>query len=176
MVPKLVSGALQHCTFWMSHLSDTPISGLGVSTNELMTSIRCVWVGRNTKGALLGRFQKQCSNAPVPGKKSTPGASPSSHMIATCIWARLYCVACFVCSGIHYNEECIVLASTVLCGWGTYSKKKKIVACNFPITCLLAVARVMDRNGSSTKTSQLSGYWMISSVLPHCFINSFLIH
>ncbi len=27
----------QHCTFCMSPLSDTPISGLGVATNELMS-------------------------------------------------------------------------------------------------------------------------------------------
>ncbi len=33
----------QYCTFCMSPLSDTPISGLGVATNELISSIRCHW-------------------------------------------------------------------------------------------------------------------------------------
>ncbi len=33
-VPKRVAGASQHCTFCMSPLSDTPISGLGVSVSN----------------------------------------------------------------------------------------------------------------------------------------------
>ncbi len=46
-------------TWTQGHLStppfsDTPISGLGVSTNELMTWIRCVWLRRHAKHAVLG--------------------------------------------------------------------------------------------------------------------------
>ncbi len=35
-LPTTFMEALQHCTFCISPLSGTPISGLGVSTNELM--------------------------------------------------------------------------------------------------------------------------------------------
>ncbi len=40
----LVLGAPQYCTFCMSLFSDT-ISGPGISSNELMSWIRCVWLG-----------------------------------------------------------------------------------------------------------------------------------
>ncbi len=39
----------QHCT--LSLLSDSPISRPGLSSNELMSWIRCVWLGRHTKCA-----------------------------------------------------------------------------------------------------------------------------
>ncbi len=45
--PTTFLEAPQHCTFCISPLSDTPISGLGVSTNELMIWIRCVWLRRH---------------------------------------------------------------------------------------------------------------------------------
>ncbi len=44
----------QYCTFCISPLSDTPNSGLGVSTNELMIWIRCVRSRWNGKYAVLG--------------------------------------------------------------------------------------------------------------------------
>ncbi len=43
----------------LSPLSDTPISHPGVSSNELMSWIRCVWLGRHAKCALLGGAQDQ---------------------------------------------------------------------------------------------------------------------
>ncbi len=52
--PTTFLEAPQHCTFCISPLSDTPISGLGVFTNELRIWIRCVWLRRHGKHALLG--------------------------------------------------------------------------------------------------------------------------
>ncbi len=40
---KHVTGASQTLHIYMSPLSDTPISGLGAATNELMSWIRCDW-------------------------------------------------------------------------------------------------------------------------------------
>ncbi len=51
--------APQHCTFCISPLSDTPNSGLGVSTNELMIWIRCVWLRWHGKHAVLGGLQER---------------------------------------------------------------------------------------------------------------------
>ncbi len=57
--PTLVLEAPQYCTVCMSPFSDTPLSGLGVSTNELMTWIGYVWLRRHAKHAVLGCLQDQ---------------------------------------------------------------------------------------------------------------------
>ncbi len=59
----LVLGTPQHCTFCMSPFSDTRISGPGVSSNELMSWIRCVWLGRHKMCSVAGR--------PEPGLRNT---------------------------------------------------------------------------------------------------------
>ncbi len=51
--PILVLENLQHCSFLMSLLSDTHIWGLGIFTNELMSWIRCVLLGRLLKCTML---------------------------------------------------------------------------------------------------------------------------
>lgn len=51
--PNLFLEFSQHCTIWISALPDT--SQLGVSIKELMTWIKCLWLGC----ALLGRLQKE---------------------------------------------------------------------------------------------------------------------
>lgn len=43
-----------HGTFWTSPLSHKPVSGLGFSTNELMSWIMCVWLRRHAKCAVMG--------------------------------------------------------------------------------------------------------------------------
>ncbi len=56
--PNMFLEPPQHCTFCMSPLSDTPISGLGVATNELM-SLNQVWLIKETC--------KMCSVGEAPG-------------------------------------------------------------------------------------------------------------
>ncbi len=57
--PTLFLEAHQQCSFWMSPLYDQYISGPGVSTNELMSWFRCVWLGKVEKYVVLVCLQEQ---------------------------------------------------------------------------------------------------------------------
>ncbi len=57
--PTLFLEAHQHCTCWMSPLSDLYISGPGVSTNELMSWFSSGWLGKVGKCVVLVCLQEQ---------------------------------------------------------------------------------------------------------------------
>ncbi len=103
--PTLFLEAHQQCTFWMSPLSEQYISGPGVSTNELMSLFRCVWLAKVGKCVVLVCLQEQCwetlkrihtenvnSEAVVQKNVlvlSSPGAFPPRKQERQCLHKRL---------------------------------------------------------------------------------------
>ncbi len=68
VVPNHIPGGPQHCTFFISPLSDTPNSGLGISINDLnqVCLIRVTWKTCSVGGSyrnVVGNHIRQCSES-----------------------------------------------------------------------------------------------------------------
>ncbi len=91
--PAMFLDPPQHCTFSISPLSETPISDLVVSTNELTSWIKCLWLGRNAVLGVLQEWSRWESLGLIIQQIGTPTSSQQRSYLATffqckCIWSH----------------------------------------------------------------------------------------